>query len=180
MLIVNISFGRIIQGYVYDHDEKLPLPSYHIAVLGEKEVETYTDVNGFFEIYVPHNGLVHLRFQNIGFVTMDLIDIPNEPNINIGKVYVHLNSYLRTIEYNTETKVWGQKVKKNGEREPRINPKKMLLSCTNNTEFKIKLTHLFSEVVENKQVSPEYKTQYGLKREEFYYITYNELIKKCN
>lgn len=179
MLIVNISFGRIIQGYVYDYDEKLPLPTYHISVLGEKPIEIQTDMNGFFEVYVPHNELVHLRFENIGFITMDIIDIPNESTVDIGKVYVHLESFLRTIEYNTESKTWGQKVKKNGEKEPRINPKKMLLSCPNNTEFNIKLTHLFSEVAKNKKISTEYKTRYGLKREEFYYITYNELIKRC-
>ncbi len=112
MLIVNISFGRMIQGYVYDADDKLPLPSYHVVILGKKLVTVYTDEKGFFSAYIPHDGLIHVHFENIGFLTVDVVDIPNQPMTDIGKIYIHLESYLRAMTYFPETKSWGQHTKK--------------------------------------------------------------------
>lgn len=167
-------FARIIEGYVYDNDDKLSLPSFQVSLLGGKEIEyTYTDSEGHFEFYIPHNDTIHIRFQNVGFVTMDIVDIGNEEKINLGKVYVHLNSYLRTLTYDKEKKVILPK-------GARINPKKMDMLCSNNQKIHIPLIYLFREIEENKEISEKYKKQFGLRREEFYLIRYTELVEKCD
>lgn len=172
LLFITNSFARIIEGYVYDNDEQFAMPSFQVLLLGGEKIEfTYTDENGHFEFYVPNNDTVHIRFQNIGFVTMDIVDVPNQKHINIGKVYIHLNSYLRSMSYNEETQAFAQS-------EPRINPKKMILICPNEKKVNIPLTKLFREVQEDKNTSLRYKENFGLKRQEFYYLTYQELSKK--
>lgn len=172
LFFITNSFARIIEGYVYDNDEQFALPSFQVLLLGGRQIKFIrTDKNGHFEFYVPHNDTVHIRFQNIGFVTLDIIDIPKQKHINIGKVYIHLNSYLRTISYDKKT----QAFKPNG---ARINPKKMFLVCPNEKKVNIPLIYFFKEVQKDKNISLKYKKNFGLKNEEFYYLTYQELSKK--
>ncbi|MCP4522585.1 MAG: carboxypeptidase-like regulatory domain-containing protein, partial [Cytophagales bacterium] len=110
LLLSFFAWSRTIKGTVLDADDGESLPSFHVVLLGEKVIETYTDVDGNFTLYVPHDKPVHVRFQSLGFVSFDVVDIPNVKQIDLGKVYIPLNSYLNTLVYNTTDSIITQKI----------------------------------------------------------------------
>ena len=77
--------SRTVTGYIYDKEQKSPLQSVNVVVVGEYSGAVSKE-DGSFEIQNISNGSFDLSFALIGYQDTTVFINSNETNIDLGSI----------------------------------------------------------------------------------------------
>ena len=81
--------SRTVTGFVYDKEQKSPLQSVNVVVVGEYSGAVSKE-DGSFEIQNISNGSFDLSFALIGYQDTTVFINSNETNIDLGSIYLNI------------------------------------------------------------------------------------------